>query len=151
MAGRSSPPPAARPAPAAPAAPAAPPAPAAPATPARRTLSALLPCLLALAAGCITDGELGSPLSVELIGPETGLVDDQLSILYNVSGRSLSGIIFSWGDGATDSLSTLGATTAQGSMQHTYEMPGLFTVTARVEDAVEGVATAEVTINVQSR
>ncbi len=148
MAGRSSPTPAARPRPAAPVVPAAP---AAPATPARRTLSALLPCLLALAAGCITDGELGSPLSVELIGPETGLVDDQLSILYNVSGRSLSGIIFSWGDGATDSLSTLGATTAQGSMQHTYEMPGLFTVTARVEDAVEGVATAEVTINVQSR
>ncbi len=107
--------------------------------------------LLALVAGCITDDEPGSPLSVELIGPETGLVGDQLSVLYNVYGRSLSGIIFSWGDGATDSLATLGATLAQGSRQHTYEMPGLFTVTARVEDAVEGVATAEVTINVQSR
>ena len=57
---------------------------------------ALLACLLAVAAGCITDDEIGTPLSVELIGPETGLVGDQLSVLYNVSGRSLSGIIFTW-------------------------------------------------------
>ena len=126
--------------------------PAAPAaTAARRALSSLLPCLLVLATGCITDDEIGSPLSVELIGPETGLVGDQLSVLYNVTGRRLSGIIFSWGDGATDSLATAGAQRASGSMQHTYEMPGLFTVRARVEDAVEGVASAEVTINVQSR
>lgn len=112
---------------------------------------ALLACLLTLAAGCITDDEIGTPLSVELIGPETGLVGDQLSVLYNVSGRSLTGIIFTWGDGATDSLATVGAQTASGSMQHVYEMPGLFTVTARVEDAVEGVARAEVSINVQGR
>lgn len=117
----------------------------------RRARTALLPCLLALAAGCITDGEIGSPLSVELIGPETGLVGDQLSILYNVNGRRLSGIIFSWGDGATDSLATAGAQSASGTMKHIYEMPGLFTVRARAEDAVEGVASAEVTINVQSR
>lgn len=121
------------------------------ATAARRALCALLPCLFALATGCITDDEIGSPLSVELIGPETGLVGDQLSVLYNVTGRRLSGIIFSWGDGATDSLATAGAQSASGSMQHTYEMPGLFTVRALVEDAVEGVASAEVSINVQSR
>lgn len=121
------------------------------ATASRRALSTLLPCLLVLAAGCITDDEIGSPLSVELIGPETGLVGDQLSVLYNVSGRSLSGIIFSWGDGETDSLATAGAQSASGSMQHTYEMPGLFTVRALAEDAVEGVASAEVSINVQSR
>lgn len=121
------------------------------ATASRRVVFALLACLLVPAAGCITDDEIGSPLSVELIGPETGLVGDQLSVLYNVSGRSLSGIIFSWGDGATDSLATAGAQSASGSMQHTYEMPGLFTVRALAEDAVEGVASAEVSINVQSR
>ncbi|MDE2982621.1 MAG: PKD domain-containing protein [Gemmatimonadota bacterium] len=126
--------------------------PSAPAAPAsRRARLALLACLFAIAAGCITDDEIGTPLSVELIGPETGLVGDQLSVLYNVSGRSLTGIIFTWGDGATDSLATVGAQTASGSMQHAYEMPGLFTVTARVEDAVEGVASAEVLINVQGR
>ncbi len=117
----------------------------------RRARLALLACLLALAAACITDDEIGTPLSVELIGPETGLVGDELSVLYNVSGRSLTGIIFTWGDGAIDSLGTVGAQTASGSMQHVYEMPGLFTVTARVEDAVEGVASAEVSINVQGR
>ncbi len=117
----------------------------------RRWCFALLACLFAVAAGCITDDEIGTPLSVELIGPETGLVGDQLSVLYNVSGRSLSGIIFTWGDGAVDSLGTVGAQTASGSMQHVYEMPGLFTVTARVEDAVEGVASATVSINVQGR
>lgn len=128
------------------------PTPAAPAASAsRRACNTLLLCLFALAAGCITDDEIGSPLSVELIGPETGLVGDQLSVLYDVTGRRLSGIVFSWGDGATDSLATAGAQSASGSMQHTYEMPGLFTVRARVEDAVEGVASAEVTINVQSR
>lgn len=88
---------------------------------------------------------------MELIGPETGLVGDRLSVIYNVYGRSLNGIIFTWGDGATDSLHTLGAQTAEGSMQHVYEMPGLFTVRAVVEDAVEGVASAEVSINVQGR
>lgn len=112
---------------------------------------ALLASLFALVTGCITDDEIGSPLSVELIGPETGLVGDQLSVLYNVSGRSLNGIVFTWGDGATDSLATLGAQTAEGSMQHVYEMPGLFTVRAVAEDAVEGVASAEVSINVQGR
>lgn len=112
---------------------------------------AVLACLSAFAAACITDDEIGTPLSVELIGPETGLVGDRLSVLYNVSGRSLTGIIFTWGDGATDSLATVGAQTASGSMQHVYEMPGLFTVTARVEDAVEGVASDEVSINVQGR
>jgi len=123
-----------------------------PAAPVRgRARLALLACLFALVAGCITDDEIGTPLSVELIGPETGLVGDQLSVLYNVSGRSLTGIIFAWGDGATDSLATVGAQTASGSMQDVYEMPGLFTVTARVEDAVEGVASAEVSINVQGR
>ena len=123
-----------------------------PAAPARRRVRlALLTSLVAFAAACITDDEIGTPLSVELIGPETGLVGDQLSVLYNVSGRSLTGIIFTWGDGAVDSLGTVGAQTASGSMQHVYEMPGLFTVRARVEDAVEGVASAEVTINVQGR
>ncbi|MCY3546492.1 MAG: PKD domain-containing protein [Gemmatimonadetes bacterium] len=117
----------------------------------RRARPAVLVCLVALAASCITDDEIGTPLFVELIGPETGLVGDQLSVLYNVSGRSLTGIIFTWGDGAVDSLGTVGAQTASGSMQHVYEMPGLFTVRAVVEDAVEGVASAEVSINVQGR
>ena len=115
-----------------------------------RLVTAASLLVLALAA-CWNDDEIGTPLSVELIGPETGLVGDELSVLYNVSGRRLEGIVFTWGDGATDSLPTVGAQTAAGSMQHTYESSGMFIVRARAVDALEGVASAQVSINVQSR
>ena len=115
-----------------------------------RVVAAASLCMLALAA-CWSDDEIGTPLSVELIGPETGLVGDELSVLYNVSGRRLEGVVFTWGDGATDSLPTVGAQTAAGSMKHTYESSGMFIVRARAVDALEGVASAQVSINVQSR
>lgn len=105
--------------------------------------------LIAIAPASCYDDELGSPLSVELIGPETGFVGQKLSVLYNVSGRNLSGIVFTWGDGAVDSLATAGAQSASGAREHTYEVSGMFTVRARAEDAVEGVASAEVFINIQ--
>lgn len=105
--------------------------------------------LLALAPASCFDDEIGSPLSVELIGPENGLVGQKLSVLYNVTGRSLDGIVFTWGDGAVDSLATAGAQTASGAREHTYENAGMFTVRARAEDSVEGVASAEVFINIQ--
>ena len=72
-------------------------------------------------------------------------------MLYNVTGRRLSGVIFTWGDGTVDSLATAGAQTASGAREHTYQSAGLFTVRARAEDAVEGVASAEATINIQQR
>ncbi len=101
-----------------------------------------------LLTACVED-EIGTPLSVELIGPDTGRVGEELSVLYNVSGRRLDGIIFSWGDGAVDSLATAGAQTASGSRQHTYSESGRFLVRARAEDAVEGVASAEVMVNIE--
>lgn len=114
----------------------------------RATRTALL-LLAVLANTSCYDDEIGSALSIELVGPETGLVGQKLSVLYNVSGRNLSGIIFTWGDGAVDSLATAGAQTASGASEHTYEVSGMFTVRARAEDAVEGVANAEVFINIQ--
>ena len=115
----------------------------------RATVGIALPCLLAASLAVCYDDEIGTPLSVELIGPETGVVDQKLSVLYNVSGRSLSGIIFTWGDGTVDSLATAGAQTASGAREHTYETAGFFTVRARAEDSVEGVASADVMINIQ--
>ena len=112
------------------------------------TRTALL-LLLAWAPASCYDDEIGSPLSIELIGPETGLVGQKLSVLYNVTGRSLDGIVFTWGDGAVDSLATAGAQSASGAREHTYETAGMFTVRARAEDSVEGVASAEVFINIQ--
>ena len=97
------------------------------------------------------DGEIGTPLSVELMGPGTGVVGHELSVVYSVSGRSLTGIIFEWGDGMVDSLATAGAQSAEGSRPHTYADPGVFSVRAVVEDAVEGVASAAVEINIEQR
>ena len=115
----------------------------------RAALGASLLCLAGgVLASCYED-EIGTPLSIELIGPETGLVDEELSVLYDVSGRRLNGIVFAWGDGTVDSLATAGAQTASGAREHTYRSTGLFTVRVRAEDAVEGVASAEVIINIQ--
>ncbi len=111
----------------------------------------LLPLLLwflLAPAGC-TDDEIGTPLALELVGPGTGRVGEQLSVLYNVSGRRIDGIIFSWGDGVVDSLPTAGAQTASGSRQHRYLTPGRFLVRMTVEDGVEGVASADVVINIE--
>lgn len=115
----------------------------------RATLGAALSCLAAAGLASCYEDEIGTPLSIELIGPDAGLVDQKLSVLYNVSGRSLNGIIFNWGDGTVDSLATAGAQKASGDREHTYQSTGLFTVRARAEDAVEGVASAEITINIQ--
>lgn len=115
----------------------------------RRATRAALLMLAVLANPSCYDDEIGSPLSIELIGPDNGLVGQKLSVLYNVTGRSLDGIVFTWGDGAVDSLATAGAQTASGAREHTYEIAGMFTVRARAEDSVEGVASAEVFINIQ--
>ena len=103
---------------------------------------------LALASGCEED-PIGSPLSLELAGPGTGVAGEELSVAYDAAGRRLVGITFAWGDGKVDSLSTAGAQSASGSRRHTYESPGTFTVQARVEDTLEGALTAEVSIRVE--
>ena len=111
-----------------------------------RPRSALL-LSLALAA-CWDDPGIGTPLSIELIGPETGRVSEELAVRYEVTGRQLVGIIFDWGDGASDSLPARGAQTASGSVHHTYAETGTFTVRGRAEDVVEGFAEAQVEVEI---
>ncbi len=115
----------------------------------RTATKAALSLALATALAACYDDEIGTPLSIELIGPDVGVVGEKVSVLYNVTGRSLNGVIFTWGDGSVDSLATAGAQTASGAREYVYLAPGVFTVRARAEDAVEGVANAEVIINIQ--
>lgn len=115
----------------------------------RTATKAALSLALATALTACYDDEIGTPLSIELIGPDVGVVGEKVSVLYNVTGRSLNGVIFTWGDGSVDSLATAGAQTASGAREYIYQLPGLFKVRARAEDAVEGVASAEVMINIQ--
>lgn len=99
-------------------------------------------------AACWDDSEIGTPLSIELIAPEAGRVSEELAVRYEVTGRQLVGIIFDWGDGASDSVPARGAQTASGSVHHTYAATGTFTVKGRAEDVVEGFAEAQVEVEV---
>ncbi|MGI9629319.1 MAG: PKD domain-containing protein [Longimicrobiales bacterium] len=99
---------------------------------------------------CSDGGEIGSPLSVDLTGPATGLAGEELPFMYDVEGRSLAGIIFEWGDGSRDSVPTAGAQTAMGTRLHTFDSVGVYLVNMVVEDAVEGVQSASVSVDVLS-
>ena len=105
--------------------------------------------LVAIPFGCTAESEIGSPLAIRLEGPEDGQVGEELSVRYDAVGRSLGGIVITWGDGVVDSVATAGAQSASGTRFHTYEVPGAFLVAARVEDSLEGAARAELTINIQ--
>lgn len=105
--------------------------------------------LLGTSAGCFGESEIGSPLAIELEGPENGQAGEELAVRYSAVGRSLGGIVLAWGDGAVDSVATAGAQSASGTRFHTYEQPGAFLVSAQVDDSLEGVASAELTINIQ--
>lgn len=82
------------------------------------------------------------------MGPEAGRVGHELAVRYEVTGRQLVGIIFDWGDGASDSVPARGAQTASGSVHHTYAAAGTFTVKGRAEDVVEGFAEAQVEVEI---
>ncbi len=118
----------------------------------RAIAKCVLPTILLLlpaALGCSTEDEIGSPLAIELEGPGSGQVGEQLAIRYDAVGRNLQGIVLTWGDGAVDSLATAGAQSASGTMYHAYEAAGDFLVGAKVADSVEGVARAELTIGIR--
>lgn len=102
------------------------------------------------AAACGDTGEIGGPLTVSLTGPETGLVGDSLPFGYDVSGRSLAGLIFEWGDGTRDSVAAAGAQTAFGTRWHIFDSVGVYLVNMVAEDAVEGVASDQVSVEVQA-
>lgn len=123
--------------------------PAPPAIPARRPIPALLALAAALVAAACDEDPIGSPLSIELAGPGAGVVGEEVAVQYQVRGRRLLGVVFTWGDSAADTLATEGAQSASGTRLHTYDSAGVYTVQARVEDAVEGAATAEASIRVE--
>lgn len=114
-----------------------------------RALPALLALIAASVAAACDEDPIGSPLSVELAGPGAGVVGEELAVQYQVRGRRLLGVVFTWGDGVADTLATEGAQSAAGTRRHTYGSAGVYTVQARAQDAVEGVASAEASIRVE--
>lgn len=102
------------------------------------------------AAGC-DDDPVGSPLALSIEAPSEAVAGRTVSVSYEAVGRSLRGIVFSWGDGGADSVTAAGAQSASGSVEHVYEPPGgMFTIRATAEDAVEGVKDVEAAIVVRA-
>ncbi len=89
---------------------------------------------LALALACRSSTVSGGgDLAITITAtPTSAAVDTPIEFQFAAAGPSLSGIVLAYGDGASDSIAALGATTAGGRRTHTYTAPGTFQVVATV-------------------
>ena len=99
--------------------------------------------------GC-ADGSfsIGGPLELSISAVSPVALTDSLVIEYAIIGRSLLGMTVDFSDTQVESLFFLGAQTAGGRVPHLYAAPGQYTVSARVEDSVEGSLTEEITVTI---
>ena len=67
---------------------------------------------------------------------------------YTVQGRSLLGMVVTWGDQGRDSVFFSGAQTAGGNVEHAYALEGSYLLTAEVVDQIEGTVTKTLTVTV---
>ena len=113
----------------------------------RRGLLLFLVCLPGW--GCSEEAfSLGGPLVLSISAVTPVAVTEELVVDYTVVGRNLLGMTVNFGDMQTDSLFFLGAQTAGGRVTHLYAAPGQYTISARVEDAVEGSVTEELVVTI---
>jgi len=113
----------------------------------RRGLLLSVICLLGW--GCSDESfSLGGPLVLSISAVSPVAVTDSLVVNYSVVGRNLLGMTVNFGDMQTDSLFFLAAQTAGGRIGHLYAAPGQYTISARVEDAVEGSVTEELVVTI---
>ena len=75
-------------------------------------------------------------------------VTDSLVVEYDVVGRTLLGMVVDYGDAQADSIFFQGAQTAGGRAPHLYAASGQYTVSARVDDAIEGTVTEQLTVTI---
>ena len=99
--------------------------------------------------GC-SDGStsLGGPLSLSISAVTPVAVTDSLIVEYSIVGRSLLGMEVDYNDMQTDSLFFLGAQSAGGRVGHLYAAPGQYTISARVDDAVDGSLTEALVVTI---
>lgn len=91
----------------------------------------------------------GGPVTIKLTADRTAVVTGgMVTFAYDVKGTFLESVVLDYGDGAADSVFTVGSQTAAGTFSHAFALPGSFTVIGRAEDSATGTATAEVVITV---
>ena len=91
---------------------------------------------------------IGGPIDLQVTSNAPVTLGDTLRLEYQAVGRSLLGMVVTWGDAALDSVVMNGAQTAGGTVRHVYADTGSYTLTARLVDQVEGNDTKELTIRV---
>ena len=107
--------------------------------------AALVTAALACSSSQIT---LGGDLNVTVSATTPVNVGDSLRLDYDVTGQSLAGLVISWGDMQTDSVSFLGAQTAGGSEYHVYDSAGQFTLLVNVFDQLQGSGSAQIIVTI---
>lgn len=114
-----------------------------------KRLGPLLCAICLLGWGCSdTSFSLGGPLVLSISAVTPVAVTDSLVVEFTIVGRNLLGLVVDYGDMQVDSVALLGAQTAGGRVRNLYAAPGQYTVTARVEDAVEGTVTEALVVTI---
>ena len=105
--------------------------------------------LIAAMAACITSPD-PLPLDITIQAPTSATTTDSVSIVVQLQGSSLLGVVVSYGDGGEpSSFLTGGARTATVTFRHRYTQSGTYEVTGTVSDAVLGQKDASVQLSVQ--
>jgi len=104
----------------------------------------------AIIGSACSDAELtfGGPLSLDVTSNAPISVTDSLVLQYSVMGRTLLGMEVVWGDATVDSIPFSSAQSASGRVAHLYDSAGTFTLTATVDDALEGSVAEELSITI---
>lgn len=106
--------------------------------------------LLMVSAGACADSlvEVGGELTLELSGPSSAALSDSVAVSYEARGRSLLGMVVSYGDGTVDSVFFVGSQSAGGRVAHLYDEAGSYTIVGEVQDGIEGSTTAQIVVQV---
>jgi len=90
----------------------------------------------------------GGPLELSISAISPVAVTDSLVVEYQVVGRTLLGMVVDYGDTQSDSIFFQGAQTAGGRAPHLYAASGQYTISARVDDALEGSVMEQLTVTI---
>ncbi|KPJ80335.1 MAG: hypothetical protein AMS19_09620 [Gemmatimonas sp. SG8_23] len=103
---------------------------------------------LVVAACSSNEVSIGGPIDLQISSNAPVTQGDTLRLGYEAVGRSLLGMVVTWGDASLDSVFMNGAQSASGTASHLYADTGSFTITARLVDQVDGTDVKELTIRV---
>jgi hypothetical protein len=98
---------------------------------------------------CSSITSTGKPLTITLTADRTtAVVDQEVTFSYEATGKSISGILLEFGDGALDSINSYGSQSATGRRTHAYAEAGDYVAVGTVFDFSEGTRSATISVTV---